>query len=233
MDLLLDLARGQKVDLARISILSLVDQYLAIIEGAQRIRLELAADWLVMAAWLTWLKSRLLLPPDAQGAEEAVEAAGDLAARLDALEHIRRAAQWLARRPQLGLDVHARGNPERLVVIDDSGLAADLPGLMRAYMAAVRRGATRVGYQPRRLPMWSVADAMARLQRMLGRSAAWTALERFLPHVADDPVQRRAAVASTLIAGLELARSGIADLRQDAPFGEILVRGAGGAGHES
>ena len=105
MDLLLELARGQKVDLARISILSLVEQYLAIVEGAQRIRLELAGDWLVMAAWLTWLKSRLLLPPGTEAAEEGEEAAGVLAARLDALEHIQRASRWLGRRVQLGHEV--------------------------------------------------------------------------------------------------------------------------------
>src|SRR5947209_7255826 len=136
LDLLLDLARGQKVDLARISILSLVEQYLAIIEGARRIRLELAADWLVMAAWLTWLKSRLLLPAGSEAAEEAEEAAEVLAARLEALEHVQRGARWLAIRPQLRHEVFARGAPERLVRIDRSALAADLAGLMRAYMSA-------------------------------------------------------------------------------------------------
>ncbi len=229
MDLLLELARGQKLDLARISILSLVEQYLAIIEGARQIRLELAADWLVMAAWLTWLKSRLLLPPDADAAEEGEEAAGLLASRLEALAHVQRAARWMAARPQLGFDVFARGTPERLVQIDRSGLVAELAGLVRAYLAAVRRAATQHGYTPKRTPMWTVADAMARLERMLGRTGGWTQLELFLPAIADDPVQRRAAVASTLIAGLELARGGAAVLRQDAPFGPIMLRGARGA----
>ncbi len=228
MDLLLELARGQKVDLARISILSLVEQYLAIVEGAARVRLELAADWLVMAAWLTWLKSRLLLPPGTEAAEEAEEAAGVLAERLEGLEHIQRGARWLSARPQLGHAVFARGSPEQLVSIDRSGLAADVAGLWRAYMAARRRGGTKQGYQPRRPPFWTVADAMARLTRLLGRTAEWTALEGFLPHVADDPVQRRGAVASTLLAGLELAKEGTADLRQDAAFGPIFVRGARG-----
>ena len=109
LDLLLDLARAQKVDLARISILALVDQYLAIIEGARQIRLELAADWLVMAAWLAWLKSRLLLPVQADGAGEGEQAADVLAARLRELEAMRAAAAWLAARPQLGQDVFARG----------------------------------------------------------------------------------------------------------------------------
>ena len=140
MDLLLELARGQKVDLARISILSLVEQYLAIVEGAARVRLELAADWLVMAAWLTWLKSRLLLPPGDEAAEEGGEAAEVLASRLEALAHVQRGARWLAGRAQLGIEVFGRGAAERLVVVDRSALAADLVGLMRGYMAAVRRG---------------------------------------------------------------------------------------------
>ena len=225
LDLLLDLARGQKVDLARISILSLVEQYLAIIEGARRVRLELAADWLVMAAWLTWLKSRLLLPAGSDAAEEAEEAADVLAARLEALAHVQRAARWMMARPQLGHEVLARGAPERLVRVDSSGLAADMAGLMRAYMAALRRAGGRTGYRPKPPVFWTVADAMARLERLLGRMPEWTSLAGFLPHVADDPVQRRAAVASTLLAGLELARNGAADLRQDEPFGEIFVRG--------
>ena len=226
LDLLLDLARNQKVDLARISILSLVEQYLAIIEGAQTIRLELAADWLVMAAWLTWLKSRLLLPPGTEGAEEAEEAGDVLAARLEGLAQVQRAAAWLMARPQLGQTVLARGAPESFVDIDRSGLAADAAGLLRGYLAAARRAAGQRGYVPKRLPLPSMAEAMARLQRMLGRTNAWTELDRFLPHVPDDPVQRRAAVASTLLAGLELARAGVLDLRQDEPFGAIMVRGA-------
>lgn len=228
MDLLLELARGQKVDLARISILSLVEQYLAIVEGARRIRLELAGDWLVMAAWLAWLKSRLLLP-DEPAAEEAEEAAGMLAARLEALGYIQRSARWLGARPQLGHDVFPRGAPERLVKLDRTALAADLGGLVRGYMEARRRAGARAGYRPRPLLLWTVADALDRLGRMLGRMPGWTALERFLPHVADDPVQRRAAMASTLLAGLELARGGAADLRQEEAFGPIMVRGIHGS----
>src|SRR5438046_615679 len=136
LDLLLDLARSQKVDLAKISILSLVEQYLAVIESARRIRLELAADWLVMAAWLTWLKSRLLLPAGTEAAEEAEQAADVLAARLRDLQTIRAAAAWLALRPQLGHEVFARGAPEDLTETDRSRLAMDLPALLRAYLAA-------------------------------------------------------------------------------------------------
>ena len=228
MDLLLDLARRQKLDLARISILSLVEQFLAIIEGARRIRLELAADWLVMAAWLTWLKSRLLLPSGTDEAEEGGEAADVLAARLLELQAMRHAAAWLGARPQLGHDVFARGAPETLMALDRSALAADLPGLLRGYLGARRRSAARHGYEPRRAPLWTMQDALARLERLLGRARAWTALEHFLPDTPPDtpmePVQRRAALASTLLAGLELARAGAADLRQDRQFGPIMLR---------
>ena len=160
LDLLLDLARTQKVDLAKISILSLVEQYLAVIEGARRIRLELAADWLVMAAWLTWLKSRLLLPEGSEAAEEAEVAADILAARLRDLQAIRAGAVWLAARPQLGQDVFARGAPEDHTEIDRSRLALDLGSLVRAYLFAVRRGAGTRRYQPRPLTLWSVKDAL-------------------------------------------------------------------------
>jgi len=226
MDLLLELARGQKVDLARISILSLVEQYLAIIEGARRVRLELAADWLVMAAWLAWLKSRLLLPPGTDAAEEGEEAVEVLAGRLQELQSVRDLARWLGARPQLGLDIFPRGSAESLVAIDRSGLAADLPGLLRAYTSARRRAQAKTPYQPRRAPLWTLQDALDRLGRMLGRTRQWTALDAFLPSLAFDPVGQKAALASTLLAGLELARTGRADLRQDQTFGPILLRAA-------
>ena len=226
MDLLLELARAQKVDLHRISILHLVEQFLAIIEGARRVRLDLAADWLVMAAWLAWLKSRLLLPAGSDDAEEGEEAVEVLALRLEALQAVRDLAIWLSARTQLGVEAFGRGAPEMLLAIDRSGLAADLPGLLRAYATARRRAAAHAPYAPRRAPLWSVADALQRLGRMLGRSRHWTSLAEFLPPLQADPVQRRAAVASTLLAGLELARTGEAELRQDASFGPILLRPA-------
>ncbi|HTR16594.1 MAG TPA: ScpA family protein [Acetobacteraceae bacterium] len=227
LDLLLDLARAQKVDLARISILALVDQYLTIVEGARRIRLELAADWLVMAAWLLWLKSRLLVPAGPDEAEEGEIAADVLAERLRELERIRAAAAWLAARPMLGRDVFGRGAPEDLVETDRSRITADLPGLMRAYLTAMRRATVRRTYRPRPMPLWSVQDALQRLGAMLGSLPDWTSLERFLPEIAAEPLQRKAALASTLLAGLELARGGALMLRQEEDFGPILVhRGA-------
>ena len=225
LDLLLDLARAQKVDLARISLVSLVDQYLDIVEGAGPIRLELAADWLVMAAWLTWLKSRLLLRADE--AQEGEIAAGSLAERLAALQAVRASAAWLNGRAQLGQDVFARGQPEDLIELDRSRLAVGLPGLLRAYLAARRRGGTQDRYVPRPAALWNVQDAMDRLQSMLGRVPAWSSLERFLPDMLPDALARRAALASTLLAGLEMARGGMVQLRQDRAFGPILIQQGG------
>lgn len=225
LDLLLELARSQKVDLAKISILALVEQYLAVIESARRVRLELAADWLVMAAWLAWLKSRLLLPAESAEAEDAEAAADILAARLRDLQAMRAASAWLGKRVQLGVDVFARGAPEDHTEIDRSRLVLDVPSLVRAYVTAVRRGSgTKRSYRPRPVSLWSVKDALARLGRLLGSLPDWTSLEAFLPEELGDPLQRRAALASTLIAGLEMARGGGLRLRQEAAFGPILLR---------
>ena len=223
LDLLLDLARAQKVDLARISILSLVEQYLGVIESARAVRLELAADWLVMAAWLAWLKSRLLLPAGSDDAEEGEEAAEVLAARLLDLQRMRQAALWLGAQPVLGQDVFACGAPEEFVETDRSQLALDLPALMRAYLGAVRRAAGNRQYRPRMVTLWSVKDALSRLGSLLGRLPDWASLEHFLPDSLGSALERRAAIASTLLAGLELARGGALLLRQEAAFGPILV----------
>jgi segregation and condensation protein A len=223
LDLLLDLARQQKLDLATISILSLVDQFLAVIEGARRVRLELAADWLVMAAWLAWLKSRLLLPAG-EAAEEGEVAAEVLANRLRDLQLVRQLAVWLSGRPQLGQDVFARGAPEDLTERDRSRLALDMPGLMRAYLTALRRGSAANPYRPRPVDLWSVQEALARLAALMGSLPDWSTLDAFLPETLGTPLQRRGALASTLIAGLEMARSGTLRLRQEAAFGPILLR---------
>ncbi|MCE2576315.1 ScpA family protein [Komagataeibacter sp. FNDCR2] len=235
MDLLLELARAQKVDLWRISILQVVEQFLAVVRSAQRVRLELAADWLVMAAWLAWLKSRLLLPEDDAEATDAEEAAALLHERLLELERMVQLGRWLAGRPQLGHDVFGRGAGESLVAIDRSGLAVDVPQLMRGYMAAMRRRARKSVYQPRVLRFWTVQDALERLRRMLGGvndPARWCGLERFMPDLPppSDATEgmvetgRRAAVAGTLLASLEMARDGRIELQQAAQFGRILLR---------
>jgi segregation and condensation protein A len=186
--------------------------------------LELAADWLVMAAWLTWLKSRLLLPADADDAADAELGADILASRLQDLQAVRMAAAWLMARPQLGHDVFQRGSPERLTEHDRSRLAADLPGLLRGYLAALRRAGAQRRYRPQRLALWTVQDAITRLEAMLGNRPVWINLSHFLPSQAKAPLERRAALASTLLAGLELARNGRADIRQDRQFGPILLR---------
>ena len=224
LDLLLDLARSQKVDLARISILALVDQYLSVIEGARQVRLELAADWLVMAAWLTWLKSRLLLPPGSDAAEEGEQAAEILASRLRELEAIRTLAAWLGRQPQLGVDIFQRGAPEDHVELDRSRVVVDIGAMLRAYLLAVRRGTKAVPYRARVLTLWTVQDALRRLEGLVGSLPDWARLESFLPEQLAGPMERRAALASTLMAGLEMARGGAVDLRQDQTFGPILVR---------
>ena len=226
MGLLLDLARAQKVDLQRISILALVEQYLAVVEGAD-VALDVAADWLVMASWLTWLKSRLLLPAGSEAAEEGEEAAEVLAERLEALAAMRDLAVWLAGRTQLGIDAFARGVPEVLLAIDRSRFSADMGGLLRAYTGAHQRARAAMPYRPQRGPLYSMQDALERLSRMLGQSRHWTALALFLPSLPGGEVERRAAVASTLLAGLELARTGVVDLRQEASFGPILMRMTG------
>jgi segregation and condensation protein A len=229
MDLLLDLARSQKVDLAKISILSLVDQYLAVIEGAKRIRLELAADWLVMAAWLTWLKSRLLVPAAANDDLESGEMAAEaLATRLREMNVIRTLAAWLNTRPVLGQDVFARGAPEANYEYDRSRIIIEPGPFVRAYLDAIRRGTKSSPYTPRALTLWTVQDALRRLADLVGSLPDWTTLEEFLPDHMDSPTERRAALASTLLASLEMARNGTIRLRQEEAFSPILVRGGGG-----
>ncbi len=230
LDLLLELARAQKVDLGTISILALVDQYLAVIEQARGLRLEIQAEWLVMAAWLAWLKSRLLLPKEEAGEEDPEAIAERLTDRLAELERMRAGAAWLSGRMQLNRDVFPRGAPEDLKVEDRSGLRADLSALCQAYVAARRRALAKRPYRPKPRKLWSVPDAINRLSRALGEFPSWAVLQRFLPDgefgASLDTVERRVALASTLIAGLEMARGGALELRQDRAFGPILLRRA-------
>ena len=227
LDLLLELARAQKVDLAKISILALVELYLAVIEGARRIRLELAADWLVMAAWLAWLKSRLLLPEPEED-EEAGLGARSLAARLADLQAMRAAGVWLGQRPQLGWDVFGRGLPEDFTETDRSRLKLEMSSLLSGYLAARRRGAARQQYRPKPMVYFTVQNALERLSRLLGRLPDWSTLEAFLPEGLSDGLPRRAALSATLVASLEMARNGVATLRQHEHFGPILLKVADG-----
>lgn len=227
LDVLLELARAQKVDVRQVNILALADQYLAVIEGARRVRIELAAEWLVMAAWLAWLKSRLLLPEEERGAEEEdpVRAAERLTERLAELDRMRAVAEWLTRRPQLGRETFARGAPESLTVEDRSGLVADLTQLLRAYAGARRRAAAHRPHVPKPRKLWSAAEALGRLRALLGQAGpGWSTLAAFLPAELLSPLDRRAAVGSTFVAALEAARGGAIELRQDRPFGPVFVR---------
>ena len=227
LELLLELARAQKVEIRQISILALVDQFLAVVEGARRIRLELAADWLVMAAWLAWLKSRLLVPEEATPEEDAEALAMALTDRLVVLEQMRAAAAWLGARPQLGRESFARGAAESLKVEDRSGISADLSSLLQAYAGARRRALAQRPYVPKHRKLWTVQEAVERLSRLVGKLPGWEVLLSFLPEGVFDPIEQRAAVAATLIAALETARGGAIELRQDRAFGPILLRRAG------
>ena len=226
LDLLLELARAQKVDLAKISILALLEQFLAVIEGARKIRLELAADWLVMAAWLTWLKSRLLVP--ALGEPDDAETAAEiLAARLVDLQAVRAAAAWMGQRPQLGWDFFHRGIPEEFTETDRSRLRLEMSGLLSAYLAARRRAGAKLQYKPKPMVYFSVQNALERLARLVGSLPDWSSLEQFLPEGLEDGIPRRAAISATLIAGLEMAKGGSLQLRQEQIFGPILLRNTG------
>ncbi|MCT6839504.1 MAG: segregation/condensation protein A [Bifidobacteriales bacterium] len=238
LDLLLDLARSQKVDLQKISILQLTEQYLDVVErarrGAEALRLEIAADWLVMAAWLAWLKSRLLLPSATQD-DEAEDAAGQLHERLIDLEQMHRAAAWLEEQPRLGRDVFARPEPENHTRIEMAPLKGDMPALVLAYLAARRRSGRKRSYSPRVARYWSIQQARSALARLLGRAhvAGWQSLASVLPELTEGgPLSQRAALAGALMAGLEMARGGQVELRQENAFGVIEWRQREESGHE-
>ena len=227
LDLLLSLAQGQKVDLRRISILQLAEQYLRFVAEAQRLRIELAADYLVMAAWLAFLKSRLLLPQEAAGdGPSAEDLAERLAQRLQRLEAIRRAAAHLMAQDRLGLQRFARGAPEALGTDRRVVWQASLQDLLKAY-GAIR---TRANYQPlhlRRAPVLALEEALRRLSAMLDTAIDWQTIVGFLPSDwLETREQRRSATASTFVAALELARRGAVELRQSAPFAPLYLRAA-------
>jgi segregation and condensation protein A len=226
IDVLLTLARDQKVDLTRISILDLADQYLAFVARARRLRLELAADYLVMAAWLAYLKSRLLLPePEGEAEPTGAELAAALAFQMQRLEAMQKAGQRLMARAQLGRDFFARGAPEAVTLVTRPVYRLSLYELLKAYGAQVDRG--RPGAL-RILPsdLYSMDDALHRLRGMLGQSPDWHSLFHYLPPEMRDGLRRRAALAATFAASLELVRSGRAELRQDGTFGPIYLRAA-------
>ena len=224
LDVLLALARTQKVDLAKISVLALAEQYLAFIAEAQKLRLELAADYLVMAAWLAFLKSRLLLPRDvASDAPSADELAARLAFRLQRLNAMREAAAQLMTRKRLGRDVFARGMPEGVRTIRVRQYTAIIYDLLKAYADQRRRNVRRVHVVARRT-VWSIKQARERLELMLGACDRWVELEAYLAQYLAVPDLARTVTASSFSAALEMAREGVVDISQAKPFAPIYVR---------
>jgi len=224
LDMLLALARANKLDLTRISMLELAQQYLAFIEELRRLRLEVAADYLVMAAWLAFLKSRLLLPDEAEDDEPTgEELAAHLAFRLQRLSAMREAAARLMTRTQLGRDVFARGAPEGIRLLKSSAFEANVLDLLKAYAERRQRSAVTSIRMARR-PVVTIKDARARLEKMLGLSLDWTPIDEFLGQYLADPALRRSAAASSLGASLELAREGVIDLKQARPFAPLYLR---------
>lgn len=228
LDLLLALARTQKVDLTQISILMLVDQYLEFIAEARRVRLELAGDYLVMASWLAFLKSKLLLPkPDADGAEtlSGEELARRLAFRLKRLEAMRNAGETLMRRPRMGLAVFSRGRAEPVKTVRNTVYSAEIYDLLKAYADRRRRSVKRQ-HVVRARPVWSIMDARERIERLFRRPAAgeWVQLDLFLDQMLDNPSDGRTALAASFGASLEMAREGTLELRQDKAFAPLMLR---------
>lgn len=236
IDVLLQLARDQKVDLAKISILHLAEQYLAFVAEARKEHLELAADYLVMAAWLAYLKSRLLLPPEPGGPEpSAEEMAAALQFQLQRLEAMQEAAQALTSRPLRGRDVFARGGAEAVRLSTTSVWDVTLYHLLKAYADHKRReGASALHIEP--LTLFSVDEALNRLEKLLkiGALPNWVDLRRYLPDNIADPLMRRSSVCAHFIASLELAKQGRLDIRQEGgAYSPLLIRARDDAGLSS
>lgn len=224
LDLLLHLARNQKVDLARISMLALAEQYLLFVDSARKLRLELAADYLVMAAWLAFLKSKLLIPkqPGDDG-ESGEELAAVLQFRLKRLEAMRDAGARLVNRNRLGRDVFARGMPELTIVEKRNEFTASLYDLLTAYASQRQRqviGSVRI----EKRGVWSLKEARDILTRLVGSFRDWTALDRFLIDYLTGPEERATAIASSFAASLELVREGTIEMRQHEAFAPLYMR---------
>lgn len=222
LDLLLDLARRQKVDLRQISILALVDQYLNYIERAEALRLELAADYLVMAAWLAYLKSALLLPKEEQEDPSPEELALRLQLRLQRLGAMRESAARLMARDRIGRDIFLRGNPEGLRIDRKTMWKSDAYSLIQAYGQVKARTSPRI-YHVADRPVMTLDSALDRVSAMLGVTLEWMEIRDFLPKHAE-PALRKSALASSFVAALELARLGKAELDQEGAFSPLRIR---------
>ncbi|MEL6919605.1 MAG: ScpA family protein [Pseudomonadota bacterium] len=224
MDLLLHLARNQKVDLTQISVLELARQYLSFVEHAKAVRMELAADYLVMAAWLAFLKSKLLIPqPKNDDEPSGQEMAAILQFRLQRLEAMRDAAAKLINRHRLGRDVFARGAPETVIVERLSLFEANLYDLLGAYAENRQRDAHEEVVIPQR-KVWSLKDARTVLRRLVGDMGEWASLDAFLVDAVGDPRERASALASAFAVSLEMVREGEIDLKQEKAFARLMLR---------
>jgi len=225
LDLLLALARTQKVDLAKISVLALAQQYLDFIAEARRLRLEVAADYLVMAAWLAFLKSKLLLPAekDEEGEPTGAELAALLAFRLKRLHAMREVSAQLMTRKRLGRDVFARGTPEPIRITRKSIYEANVYDLLKAYSQQRQRTAIRT-WQIRQRTVWSLKEARAELERQLGIDCDWAPLDQLLAEFLVEPELRKTALASSFTATLEMTREGALEIRQAKSFAPLLIR---------
>jgi segregation and condensation protein A len=225
LDLLLALARTQKVDLAKISVLALAQQYLDFIAEARRLRLEVAADYLVMAAWLAFLKSKLLLPAekDEEGEPSGAELAALLAFRLKRLHAMREVSAQLMTRKRLGRDVFARGTPEPIRITRKSIYEANVYDLLKAYSQQRQRTAIRT-WQIRQRTVWSLKEARAELERLLGIACDWAPLDQLLAEFLVEPELRKTALASSFTATLEMTREGALEIRQAKSFAPLMIR---------
>jgi segregation and condensation protein A len=225
LDLLLALARTQKVDLAKISVLALAQQYLDFIAEARRLRLEIAADYLVMAAWLAFLKSKLLLPAekDEEGEPTGAELAALLAFRLKRLHAMREVSAQLMTRKRLGRDVFARGAPEPIRITRKSTYEANVYDLLKAYSQQRQRTAIRT-WQIRQRTVWSLKEARAELERLLGIACDWAPLDQLLAEFLVEPELRKTALASSFTATLEMTREGALEIRQAKSFAPLMIR---------
>ena len=225
LDLLLELARHHKIDLAKISILALAEQYLSFIGNLKKLRLEVAADYLVMAAWLAYLKSRLLLPAPADAGEPVVEdLAARLAFRLQRLQAMRQAAAQLMARNRLGRDVFERGAPEPLQYQIHRQYSDNLFDLLKAYAERRQRLMSQRSYHVKKLPVWSINEAREVLIRLIGMMDDWGRFDLYLHDYLVEPKGRRSVTASSFSASLELAREGTLEIRQEDVFKPIYLR---------
>jgi segregation and condensation protein A len=230
LDLLLMLARTQKVDLAKISVLALAEQYLAYIDAARQLRLEIAADYLVMAAWLAYLKSRLLLPEsETEVGPSAEDLALALANRLKRLEAFRKVAGLLMERPQFNRDIFGRGMPEAIAEVKEPEWTATLYDLLTAYTTQ-RQHTTLARVRFAKRTVWSLAEARAALERLIGQSADWTRIDQYLISYLVEPSMAATGFASSFATALELVREGHAEIHQKQAFAPLFMRKRVGMG---